>query len=218
MISTRDLSRLPGIVDLRRLTQSLAILDAIIEREWDYRYYSFNCKWDVGEQMASMRNGTGDAWFCVFATTGAWLKGFDHESVMSPWHREPVSVWPGVLDDIPTVFAPFLREPAFSIEETTFCIWRRPDDAVWQRGSIEFPPGDDPDGSAYLLQNLDGQPESYQAWSKDYYERDVDLSAVRWIYEHKPLNADVVRVLNAEINVSELLEDAEEIGYPLQQG
>ena len=217
MISTRDLSRLPGIEDLRRLTQSLAMLDAIIEREWDYRYYSFNCRWGEGEQIASMRNGTGDAWFCGFGTAGALLKGFDHESVMSPWRREPVTIWPGVLNDVPAALAAFLREPAFSIEETTFCIWRRPDDVAWQCGSIDFPPGEDPDGSTYLLQNLDGRPESYQAWSNDYYERDVDLSAVQWIYEHKPLNADVVRALNAEIDISDLVEDAEEIGFPVQQ-
>jgi hypothetical protein len=216
MISTRDLSQLPGIEELKRLTQSLAMLDAIIEREWDYRYYSFNCKWAVGEQMASMRNGPGDEWFCGFGAAGALLKGFDHKSVMSPWARQPMTIWPGVVDDVPAAFASFLREPAFSIEDTTFCLWRGKDDTAWQRGLIDFPPGDDPDGSAYLLQNLDGRPESYQEWSKDYYERAIDLSAVRWIYEHKPLNGDVMRALNAEINLSDLLEDAEMIGYPLQ--
>jgi hypothetical protein len=45
MISTRDLSALPTIETLRRLSQSLAMLDAIIVRDWDYRYYSFNSKW-----------------------------------------------------------------------------------------------------------------------------------------------------------------------------
>ena len=60
MISTRNLSALPAIEILRKLTQSLAMLDAIVGREWDYRYYSFNSKWGAGEWMASMRNGQGD--------------------------------------------------------------------------------------------------------------------------------------------------------------
>jgi hypothetical protein len=42
MISTKDLSALPTIETLKKRTQSLAMLDAIIEREWEYRYYSFN--------------------------------------------------------------------------------------------------------------------------------------------------------------------------------
>ena len=42
MISTRNLSALAAIEIVRKLTQSLAMLDAIVEREWHYRYYSFN--------------------------------------------------------------------------------------------------------------------------------------------------------------------------------
>jgi hypothetical protein len=62
-ISTRDLTALPTMETLKKLTKSLAMLDAIIMREWDYRYYSFNSKWAEGEQMASMRNGQGDGWY-----------------------------------------------------------------------------------------------------------------------------------------------------------
>ena len=58
------------------------MLDAIIMPEWDYRYYSFNSKWSAGQEMASMRNGQSDAWFCVFSDVGVFFKGFDHESHM----------------------------------------------------------------------------------------------------------------------------------------
>jgi hypothetical protein len=34
MISTRNLTKLPTIETLRKLTQSLAMLDAILMREW----------------------------------------------------------------------------------------------------------------------------------------------------------------------------------------
>jgi hypothetical protein len=85
MISSRNLSALPSPDVLKQVTKALAMLDALIERDWEYRYYSFNCKWSDHEQMASMRNGQGDAWFCVFGSAGVFLKGFDHESKMSPW-------------------------------------------------------------------------------------------------------------------------------------
>lgn len=42
MISTRDLSELPDVNGLRRLLMSMAVLDAILCRDWQYRYYSFN--------------------------------------------------------------------------------------------------------------------------------------------------------------------------------
>src|SRR5690349_3975316 len=65
MISTRDLSRLPDVDALRRLLQNMAMLDAILSPEWEYRYYSFNSKWARGEQMGSMRDGCGDDFFAL---------------------------------------------------------------------------------------------------------------------------------------------------------
>jgi len=70
--------------------------------------------------MASMRNGQGDAWFCVFSDVGVFLKGFDHESQMSPCRTQPPHVWRGVLDELPEPFKPFATEPALSMADTTF--------------------------------------------------------------------------------------------------
>ena len=51
---------LPDIPTVRRRSQALAILDAILCPEWAYRYFSFDSRWGPGEEMASMRNGSGD--------------------------------------------------------------------------------------------------------------------------------------------------------------
>ncbi len=215
MISTKDLSALPTIDTLKRLAQSLAMLDAIIMREWDYRYYSFNSKWAEGEQMASMRNGQGDGWFCAFGLPGASLKGFDHESEISPWNMETPKVWPGVLDSVPEGFKAFATEPAFSMNDTTFCTWRGVRDAQWNTGKILYPAGDDPDGSAWVLSILDGNPNTYEEWAQDYYERPISLSAVQQIYGHLPLTRELVHQLNATTDFESVLADAAEIDYPV---
>jgi hypothetical protein len=215
MISTRDLSLLPDIDGLRRTLQSVAMLDAILCPEWQLRYYSFNAAWAVGEQMGSMRNGSGDDFFGHFSAAGCWLKGFAHEYPMSPYHANPKRVWPGVLDDVPDEFASCLREPAFSVEDVTFCIWRRYSDRSWQIGPVEFPVDhSDPDGSDFLLSDLDGRPESYQAWATDYYQREVSLESVKHVYRHLPLTAEVVSQLNPDLSLGELAADINEIGYP----
>jgi hypothetical protein len=59
------------------LSKALAMLDAILSPEWEYRYYSCNGKWAPGETMASMRNGSGDGYFILFNGHGAAIKGFD---------------------------------------------------------------------------------------------------------------------------------------------
>jgi hypothetical protein len=52
--------RLPDIPVVRDRSRSLAMLDAILSPEWEYRYYSFNAAWGPAQELASMRNGSGD--------------------------------------------------------------------------------------------------------------------------------------------------------------
>lgn len=214
MPSTRDLSTLPDVEEFRRLCQSLAMLDAILCPEWEYRYYSFNSKWAPGEEMASMRDGCGDGYFTVFSKAGAILKGFSLRS--EAWRsilRQGRS-WPAVFDGVPEEFASFLEEPAFSIEEATFCLWRRSSDPAWQAGSIGPLEGKDPDGSAELMPLLDGNPKAYQEWAEDHFETLVALSAVESIFGHTPLTEHVVKLLNPDLSLEELADDLAEIGYP----
>ena len=213
MVTKKRLEAIPDILSLKKLSQSLAMLDAIMSPAWDYRYYSFNSKWDAGEMMASMRNGCGDEYFILFNAQGAIVKGFAHESAMSPWLSDSPQVWPGVLDQVPSEFAEFLTEPAFSITSTTFCIWRRTADASWQTGQIDYPKEDDADGSEELLFLLDGDPATYQEFAQEYYECSIDLEAVSSIYQHQPLTAEIIKALNPEVSLESLSSDLEEIAY-----
>jgi hypothetical protein len=202
------------VASLKKLCQSLALLDAIISPEWEYRYYSFNANWAEGEMMASMRNGSGDEYFILFTSQGAIMKGFAHESLLSPWSSAGEQVWPGVLDQVPAEFEEFLTEPAFSMAETTFCIWRRNGDPSWQTGEIEYPDEDDPDGSEDLLFILDGEPTTYQEFAEQYYEHSIDLGVVKNVYEQQVLTSQMIEKLNPEVSLENVQSDLEEIDYP----
>src|SRR4051812_33026108 len=103
MVAQKRLMTLPDIESLKKLSQSLAMLDAIMAPEWESRYYSFNTKWGEGVMIASMRDGSGDEYFILFNPYGAIIKGFAHESSMSPYDTESGKPWSGVLDDVPEV-------------------------------------------------------------------------------------------------------------------
>ncbi len=122
-----------------------------------------------------------------------------------------------MLDEVPVVFKSFLSEPAFSMKDATFCIWRTNQDVAWRVGTIDFPgdPGDDPDGSQDLLFILDGDPETYKKWAAEYYERSVSLSALQRIYAHEPLTAQLVNELNPKIKSDAMLADARNMPYKL---
>ncbi|MFC5187840.1 hypothetical protein [Actinomadura harenae] len=211
--------RFPAIPDLRELCRSLAMLEAILSPDWESRHHTFNVAWAEGEEVASMRNGSGDEYSIVFSAAGVYVRGFDHESSMSPYLHDG-EPWPGVIDDVPDVFRRFVEEPAFTDEDgvpvVTACLWRETTDDQWRHGSIDFPPGQaDPDGATGLFPLLvDRSPEAFQRFAEDYYEVPVDLAAVKDVYASRPLNQDLVSSLNPELTLADLAEDISEIGYP----
>jgi hypothetical protein len=211
MISTRDLSEMPDIPSFRRLTRALAVLDAILSPEWQYRYYSFNSRWADAEMMASMRNGSGDHWFALLCPAGGALHGLAHEA---PAFR-PGSPWPGIFDSLPADFhANFLNEPAFDTANSSFCVWRRATDDRWSCGPVELPRGDDPDGSGELLSILAGDPQQYSDFAAIYHERQVAVADVAAVYAHHPLTQALLQRINPDCDPQSLADDIDEIGYP----
>jgi hypothetical protein len=209
-ISTRDLGGMPDIRAFRRLTRSLAMLDAILSPEWEDRYYSFDSHWGPGELMASMRNGQGDHWFALMTDHGVVMHGLHHES---PMYR-PGDPWPGLFEGLPSEFSQSRDEPAFDARNSTFCVWRRTNAPAWERGPVQFPPGDDPDGSAELLRHLDGRPETYVSFAAEYYGVEIPLDVVADVYRQMPLTTELVARLNPAVVLTDLTSDLAEIGYP----
>ncbi|GAB3654126.1 hypothetical protein GCM10027589_12620 [Actinocorallia lasiicapitis] len=214
------LSKLPGIDELRDRCRALAMLDAIMSPEWSDRYYSFDAAWSSEEEMASMRDGSGNDYSIVFAPVGVFARGFDHESPMSPYRTNPPKPWPGLFDDVPEPLRHNIAEPAFGdgrgTPRATVCFWRRTADPRWKTGNLTLPAGhDDPDGASRLFAVLaDGSPETYQKFAEDYYETDVDLDAVRHILALRPLTPSILATLNDDLTIPDLEADLIEIGYP----
>ncbi|MEH1849917.1 MAG: hypothetical protein V7L25_34335 [Nostoc sp.] len=209
MISTKHLKSMPDIGALEKICKSLAMLDAIIMPEWDLRYYSFNSKWSKSEKMASMQNGSGDSYFALFTKKGAILKGFVQDSsITSETHPE-------ILENVPDVFAEnFLNEAAFSMESTSFCIWRLTTDSSWQVDNINKKSKSDADGSEKLLSIFEDAPANYKNWAEEYYEIELPETEILAVFEQQPLTDELVQAINPDNSLEDLEEDIEEIGYP----
>ena len=110
-MTARDIAAvLPGIDFLKDLCRSMAMAEAILNPDGEC-FYSYSAEWSETEQVASMRNGSGDEFDIVFAPVGAYIRGFDHESPLSPYWREDVpQPWPGVLDSVPEAFRRYVDE------------------------------------------------------------------------------------------------------------
>jgi hypothetical protein len=220
-MSIHDLAaRFPDVRTIRSRSIASATLDAILSEEWSSRWYSFDLTWGEREQLGSMRNGSGDEYSIVFAQSGVFVRGFDHESEMSPYKRKPNSLWTGLVEQIPETFLDLVNEPAFSAQSgvplMTICLWRNYSDDAWSCGDVAYPSDNtDVDGSGWLFaQLLDGSPQGYSEFASQYFGLNLELSDIAAVYLGEPLTREQVRRMNPERNWDELVEELEQMGYP----
>ncbi|MCI3270322.1 hypothetical protein [Streptomyces cylindrosporus] len=212
---------LPSVSALRDRCRAMAVLEAILSPEWGDRYHSYDHRWAPGVELASMRDGSGDEYSVVFTPEGTYIRGFAHESPMSPYQAD--GPWPGVVDTVPQPLRGWVTEPAFCDEHgmpvVTACLWREPADEVWRTGEVEYPDDPDPDGANDLFRLLVApEPlaaEAFREFAEDYYGEPLDPAALRHVYELRPLTEEIVTVLNSASTLADVAGDAAAAGYPV---
>lgn len=207
MISTKNYNLLPDRISLEHICTSISVLDAIISQEWQYRYYSFNSKWDTNERCLQMRNGSGDEMHILFRQDGCAINGFAHE-----YEQQDKSK---LTTGLPAIFNDFIfGEPVNSIG-TTFCLWTT-ELQDWQIGQLES----FDDNSEEMLRIFDGEPQTYVDWATDYFEESykesgITLNTVTEIYSGKALTKEMVlSIVDGLEDWEQLEKDLAEINYP----
>jgi hypothetical protein len=207
MISTKDLTLLPDNKTLEKICKAISVMDAILSQEWQFRYYSFNSKWDIDERCFQMRNGSGDEMHILFSKEGCAINGFAHEFKQPNKDRLTVN--------LPERFTEFINgEPVNSIG-TTFCLWSN-EFNKWEVGEIE----NHENNSQAMLSIIDGRPKTYIDWAIDYFEGSYKESGipedtVAQIYDGQTLVRSMVFSIVDELDDWEQLEkDLIEIDYP----
>ena len=194
-----SINELLSIDEIKRVSQSLAMLDLILVQEWAYRYFSFNSTWDSDEMMASMRNGEGDEYFILFSKNGIAGKIFQ-KNIEAAQSND-------VLQMIPDEFSSFKTEPAFKLDYITCCFWKKYSDNKWcVSPALEKIP---------LLKFIVGKEKYYQKWAEEYYGVDLEEEAVKSIFEHVSLSNHLTHRLNKNVLLADIMEDVKEIGYPI---
>ncbi|MDN3674904.1 hypothetical protein QWY99_17840 [Flavobacterium branchiarum] len=206
MISTKDFRLLPDKKTLQNRCKAIAVLDAIICQEWEYRYYLYNSKWAEDEEYFAMRDGSGDLMDILFLENHSVISGFAHEFQ----HNQKSDL----TTNLPEIYNQFIFDEPVATNGTTFCLWTN-ETNNWEVGTIN----DFNDNSEELLAIFDGNPQTYIDWASEYFEESyketgIPLKTVTEIYQGKTLTKEMVLSIVDAIEDWELLEDdLKEINY-----
>lgn len=182
----------------------LALLDIILSDEEWLRYYTYEPAWAEGVSLVKVDDGSGNHMYVIFAPEGTIIKGFDHESELSPHAQEEYGVWPGMYDGMPAELMQHLQDDALEPEDVTFCYWRLTEDTNWITGPVIVPEGVD-SGAFWLLSTMYDTPEAYLDWANDYYGLELKAEDVRDVFAGKVITAELITRLNPERDQEEAL-------------
>lgn len=211
---------------LRKQMRILAALDIIFSEEEWLRVHHYEDKLQQGVAWGSINNGAGDHLHVLFTNSGTLIKGFDHESPLSPHAREDGEIYPGMYDEVPETLMAVLRdqEETLDMEDVTFCLWQEGNDLSWKVGNwiqlamTEEDKADARGGAEFLLGYIEKNSEDYVDWAKGYYDlQDLPLEAVAEIYEEKPVTTSLIKQLCPERDVAAALDELQQRGYAVGQ-
>jgi hypothetical protein len=191
-------SDLPDRHRLQQICKAGSVLDAILSREWESRYFSYQGQWSENEEFFEMRDSQGDHMLILFRNEGCVINGMVHEY----YPKDKAKLTTG----LPEVFHEFIfGEPVYSIG-TTFCLWMT-DEANWKTGVVD----NSNNGSGEMLLMLDDNPQTYIDWATSYYEVDYLLNSeasavVSDIYAGKLLTKDMVIAIVKDLTIGNSLK------------
>ena len=163
--------------EIRHAMRCAATCDSIVTSDDWLRAFWYDEAWSMGIAMGKYDNGSGDHILAFFGEDGsAIIKGFDHESGISPHARDKYEVWPGIYDGVPPPLMNILQDDSVEHEEVTFCVWTI-DGNTWLTGNPKIPAELD-DGSGWLLDMVQMTAEEFVEWGQSYYEDGFDRIGV----------------------------------------
>ena len=184
------------IEDFKNKLKYLALLDAILEQDWELRYYSYNSSWSPEEEMASLRDSCGGEWFFLIADKDIAFKCTSPVDGLAADFQT-------LKNQVPEKFSAFLNEPAFSMDEGS-CIWYL-EDNKWVELGNEI--NDLPNPKK--IQQMSAS--DYCNYASDILEQDIDSNIVQSIFDGK-FTFELAVQLNPDVDIDELKNDASEIG------
>jgi hypothetical protein len=174
------------------------------------RSFEWHPRWSKRQQVGAFKDGEGNFFFAWFSPRGAVVRGFDHESAISPFRTDPPRIWPGLFDGFPKALDYATKEPSFALDEITFCFWSTGRNAAWSGGSASDTR--ESDGAEAVLGCFG---KDFPVWASSYYGLDLDRTALSRVWWGRPIDWETLEALNVDFDERAVREEAELLDWKI---
>lgn len=202
---------------MKALLKKQAILDIMItpEQEAWLRLVRYHYDADRHCDVFKIDNGSGDHLYALFSPQGAILKGFDHESCLSPYQYEDGQIAAGIYDQVPPELLALLDQETEK-DDVTFCLWQLAGQRQWQSGQVVLPDAcwqedarqPDDGGRSLLLRYIFADAEEWYQWASIYYELEEEAwDTAELLYETGEITRSMVTDLNPSRDYDTIIDE-----------
>ncbi|WP_321385066.1 hypothetical protein [uncultured Enterococcus sp.] len=203
--------------ELQQAFLSWAAIDILLEEDYAYRVYDWIPTWTEALSFGKIDNGSGDELIAVFGKEDCIIKGFDHESALSPYAQEEYKIYDGIYDQVPKELLERLYDSAIEHEHVTFCFWLEAG-SQWKKGATIIPEGAD-DGEEFLTGYFHTTVQEHCDWIEGYYERANNQQLqelVQHIFDKKVIDRIFLANNGFEERTEKIIKDLKSIAYPIR--
>lgn len=204
-------------IEMKNLLKKQAILDIIVTPEHDAWLRLVSYQYDPVKHCDRFKidNGSGDHLYALFSPKGAILKGFDHESCLSPYQNEYGHSVAGIYDNIPAELLQLLDNETEK-DTVTFCTWQCVGETLWHQNQIILPDlcwqqdnqQLEDGGQSLLMSYIFASAEDWFAWASIYYELQEEAwDAAELLYETGEITRSMVEDLNPDRDYDTVLDE-----------
>ena len=206
--------------DIKTYLKNQAILDIIVvpEHESWRRLVSYQNDSEHDCERFKITTADGDHLYVLFTKKGVLLKGFDHDSYLSPFQNKQKSHAKVIYEQVPPeLLHPLIEEE--DLENVTFCLWKSKDETEWNKNkpvlNIQCQSEADEldDGEKHLLSYIFSNAEDWFDWASIYYELEEEAwDAAERLYESGEVTRPMVMDLNPDRDYDTIIDECETLG------
>lgn len=206
MSNLNNIFKYLSVHELKKCMIAFVKMEIIVVPKIDswLRLASFNKINDIYHFLID--NGSGDEVSIYIKDDKAFIKGFDHESDLSPYQFDDSShILEKIYLNSPKEFKNLLDDE--NIYNTTFAMWNLSTGDEWNFNKLS---NEDDGGREFLLGYIFDSAEHYLEWAKDYHDVSFDLKIINDIYNETDITKEMLKNLNITRDENEILKELEE--------